>query len=161
MARWPDEEHQRAAYSGQMPLSKRIARLNKVGLNRLTIKIAPWMPGFGVVTHRGRRSGKEYRIPVNVFRRGGGFLFCLTYGKDSDWVRNVRAAGGCTLLTRRRTHRLTNPRLEHHEQSLPELPVLVRTIMKLTKVHDYLQLDMVDGPAGEVAAGGLPNGDPR
>lgn len=135
-----------------VPLSKRIARWNKVGLNRLTIRIAPWMPGFGVVTHRGRKSGAEYRIPINVFRRDGGYLFCLTYGTDTDWVRNVRAAGGCTLLTGRRTYRLTNPRLEHHEQSLPELPWFVRTVLRLTKVHDYLQLDVAQsnepgGPA--------------
>lgn len=125
-----------------MPLSKRIAKFNKVGLNKVTIRIAPWMPGFGIVTHRGRKSGTEYRIPVNVFRREAGFLFCLTYGKDADWVRNVRAAGECTLLTRRRSYRLTNPQLEHHEQSMPELPWFVRTVLRLTKVHHYLQLDL-------------------
>lgn len=127
---------------GEMPLSKRIARFNKVGLNKLTIKIAPWMPGFGVVTHRGRKSGKQYRIPVNVFRRSDGYLFCLTYGADADWVKNVIAEDGCTLLTRRKDYRLTNPRVEHHEQSLPELPLPVRTILKLTKVYDYLPMDV-------------------
>jgi deazaflavin-dependent oxidoreductase (nitroreductase family) len=141
---------------GGVPLSKRIARLNKIGLNRLTIKLGPWMPGFGVVTHHGRKSGKEYRIPVNVFRRGSGFLFCLTYGKDADWVRNVLAAGNCGLLTGRRDFSLTNPRLEHHEQSMPDLPWFVRTVLRLTGVHDYLRLD-VDGTPQAPGSGVVPD----
>ena len=31
------------------------------GLNRVTRRVAPWMPGFGVVAHAGRRSGR--RLP--------------------------------------------------------------------------------------------------
>lgn len=125
-----------------MPLPRAIAKFNKVGLNKLTIRLAPWMPGFGIVTHRGRKSGASYRIPINVFQRRDGYLFCLTYGKNTDWVRNVLAAGDCGLLTRRVDHRLTNPRLEHHEKPVPELPFVVRTILSLVKVTDYLQLDI-------------------
>ena len=29
-----------------------------------------------------------------------GYLLALTYGPDSDWVKNVLAAGGCELVTR-------------------------------------------------------------
>ncbi len=55
-----------------MPIPRRVAQLNRVGLNRLTRRLAPWLPGFGVVVHRGRRSGREYHTPVNVSpqRRG-------------------------------------------------------------------------------------------
>jgi len=35
-----------------MPIPRRVGQWNKVGLNRLTRHIAPWMPGFGVVVHR-------------------------------------------------------------------------------------------------------------
>lgn len=128
-----------------MPLGRTIARLNKVGLNKLTIKVAPWMPGFGVVTHTGRRSGERFRTPINVFDRAGGYLVALTYGAESDWVKNVLAAGGCALDTRRREHQLTNPRLLHRDVS-PDLPVFVRIVLKLTKVHDFLQLDIVARP---------------
>jgi len=125
---------------GSMPLGRRVALLNKAGLNKLTVKIAPWMPGFGVVVHRGRRSGKRYRTPIDVFLRDGGYLVALTYGPDADWVKNVLAAGGCEIQTRRRLHRLTSPRLEHREK--PEgLPPVVRMILRLAKVHDFLVLD--------------------
>ena len=98
-----------------MPLPRTLARWNKVGLNRVTKHVAPWMPGFGVVAHAGRRSGRRYQTPVNVFPAGGGYLLALTYGPDSDWVKNVLAAGGCELVTRGRTVRLVSPQLVHDE----------------------------------------------
>ena len=123
-----------------MPLSRSIARLNRVGLNRVTRHIAPWAPGFGLVVHRGRRSGKTFRTPVNVFVRSDEYVFALTYGLDSDWVKNVLTAGGCDLETRRRTLRLCRPRLEH-TQTRADLPLPVRLILRATKVHDFLILE--------------------
>lgn len=123
-----------------MPLPRSIAKLNRVGLNRLTRHIAPWAPGFGLVVHRGRRSGKTFRTPVNVFVRDDGYVFALTYGPEADWVRNVLAAGECGLLTRRMTVALVAPRVEH-TPARRDLPLVVRTILRLTKVHDYLILD--------------------
>jgi hypothetical protein len=67
-----------------MPIPRTIGRWNKVGLNRVTRRIAPWLPGFGVVVHRGRRSGRPYRTPVNVFATDRGYRFALTYGPDTD-----------------------------------------------------------------------------
>lgn len=122
-----------------MPLSRSIARLNRVGLNRVTRHIAPWAPGFGLVVHRGRKSGRIFRTPINVFIRDSDYVFALTYGLDSDWVKNVQAAGRCDLRTRRKTVHLGRPRVEHNEARL-DLPLVVRTILRITKVHDFLVL---------------------
>jgi hypothetical protein len=51
-----------------MPIPQIVRQWNKAGLNRVTRHIARWMPGFGVVVHRGRRSGRVYQTPVNVSR---------------------------------------------------------------------------------------------
>jgi len=67
-----------------MALPRTLARLNKIGLNRVTTRLAPVVPGFGVVVHQGRRSGRRYQTPVNVFRSGSGYVIALTYGPDSD-----------------------------------------------------------------------------
>lgn len=123
-----------------MPLSKAMARFNRVGLNRVTRKIAPWLPGFGVITHVGRRSGRAYRTPVNVFRRPGGYVVALTYGADSDWVKNVLAAGSCELTTRGRTVRLSHPEI-YHDETRREMPaVFVRQVLALANVTDFLAL---------------------
>lgn len=57
-------------------------------------------PFFGIIINRGRTSGRTYRTPVSVFRRDDAYLFFLTYGSDVQWVKNVLAAGSCSLETR-------------------------------------------------------------
>src|SRR5260370_22962617 len=79
-----------------------VAAFNRAITNRITSRFPARLPGFGIVTHVGRKSGRVYRTPVNVFRASEGFLIALTYGRESEWVRNVVAAEGCTLETRRR-----------------------------------------------------------
>jgi deazaflavin-dependent oxidoreductase (nitroreductase family) len=147
-----------------MPIPRTIGRWNKVGLNRVTGRIAPWLPGFGVVVHRGRRSGRPYRTPVNVFPTADGYLFALTYGPDTDWVKNVLAAGGCQLQTRGRTVRLVAPHLYHDERRRGIRPV-ERQILRLLGVADFLALKVAPHPglpwsgdhrADPAAAGGLP-----
>jgi deazaflavin-dependent oxidoreductase (nitroreductase family) len=112
--------------------------------NRLIGPVAPYLPHFGVVVHTGRRTHCSYRTPVNVFTRAGGYVIALTYGPDSDWVRNVLAAGGCTLETRGRTLRLTRPRLIHDEQRRA-VPAPLRLISGLGNVSDFLDLSVDDG----------------
>ena len=125
-----------------MPIPKTMARLNRVGLNRLTRRIAPWAPGFGVVVHQGRRSGRTYRTPVNVFPTPDGVRIALTYGADSDWVKNVVASGGCRLLTRGRELSLTGPRIVHDPTRAGTRPV-ERRILRLLGVADFLLLTKV------------------
>jgi len=92
-------------------LPRGLALLNRLGLNRLTRLLFPWLPGFGVIEHAGRRSGRTFRTPVNVFPTADGYVFALTYGSRTDWVRNIQAAGSATLRTRGRTIVLTDPQL--------------------------------------------------
>jgi deazaflavin-dependent oxidoreductase (nitroreductase family) len=122
-----------------MPLSSRIARFNKVFTNRTIGRVAPWMPSFGVVYHRGRKSGREFHIPVNVFRTSDGYVIALTYGSGADWVKNVLAAGGCELVTRRQRFTLTEPRLYVDKQA-KAMPGFVRNVLKLISVDEFLEL---------------------
>lgn len=122
-----------------MPIPRVVARLNKVGLNRVTKHIAPWMPGLGVVVHRGRRSGRTYETPVNVFTVADGYVIALTYGPGTDWVKNVLAAGGCELRTGGRVVRLTAPRV-FHDETRQDIRPLERQVLRLIGVADFLSL---------------------
>lgn len=133
-----------------MPGPRWLAGFNRRFTNVLTSRIAGRAPGFGIVTHRGRRSGKLYRTPVNVFRRGDRFVFALTYGPAGDWTRNVLAAGGCELRTRGRRFRLTNPRLVHDARRRL-MPPPVRVILGLLDVSDFLVLDRARTASGPSA----------
>src|SRR4051812_49595068 len=75
-----------------MPLPKRLARFNLHVTNRVLGPFARRLPGFAVVAHVGRRSGRVRHTPVNLFRDGDRYVIALTYGADSQWVRNVLAA---------------------------------------------------------------------
>ena len=126
-----------------MPIPDGMRTVNKVALNKVTRLVAPWLPGLGVVVHRGRTSGKQYRTPVNVFPRPGGrYVMALTYGPETDWVKNVVAAGGCTLLTRGSQVTLTRPRLFHDEQR-QEIRVVERAVLGLLNVYEFLELRVV------------------
>jgi deazaflavin-dependent oxidoreductase (nitroreductase family) len=132
-----------------MPIPRAVGQWNKVGLNRITRHIAPWAPGLGVVVHRGRRSGREYQTPVNVFAGEDGFVLALTYGPDTDWVKNVLAAGGCELRTRGRVIRLTSPRV-FHDESRRHIRPPARQALRIIGVADFMSLRPV--PATEPAA---------
>ena len=51
----------RSCEDGCVPLSHAIGRFNRLATNRVTGLVAGRLPGFGIVTHRGRRSGRTYR----------------------------------------------------------------------------------------------------
>jgi deazaflavin-dependent oxidoreductase (nitroreductase family) len=130
-----------------MPIPDRVRRWNKHGLNRVTRHLAPWLPGFGVVLHRARRSGRQYRTPVSVFRTEDGYLFALTYGAGTDWVRNVVAAGGCELRTSGRVIRLTAPRL-FHDEIRRDIRPLERQVLRIIGVADFLSLKTAPAAPG-------------
>ncbi|CAM2879484.1 nitroreductase family deazaflavin-dependent oxidoreductase [Prescottella defluvii] len=121
-----------------MPLPRSLARANRVGLNRVVVRVAGHLPGFAVVQHRGRRSGRTYRTPVNAFRIGNGYRFALTYGADSDWVRNVLAAGEADVVVRGRVVHLVEPRLEKDRRAR-WAPAPVAAVLRRIGADTYLQ----------------------
>jgi deazaflavin-dependent oxidoreductase (nitroreductase family) len=122
-----------------MPIPKRVARWNKAGLNRVVRHVAPWLPGLALVVHRGRRSGRTYQTPVNVFGTEDGFIMALTYGPDTEWVKNIQAAGGCELRTRGRTVRVGEPRV-YHDQTRRGITPPARQVLRLIGVTDFLSV---------------------
>lgn len=117
---------------------KSLARFNLIVTNRITGLFAGWLPGFGIVTHVGRKSGKVYRTPVNVFRAPTGFAIALTYGRESEWVKNVLAAGGCKLQTLGRRYRLSDPTIVH-DPSRKQFPFPVRVTLGIVGANDFMR----------------------
>lgn len=132
-----------------MPAPRWLARFNLHVTNRILGPLARHLPGMAVVIHKGRRSGRRYRTPVMVFPHGDRFVIALTYGRESRWVANVMAAGGCMLETRGRIVRLTAPRLIHDEQRRA-VPAFHRRILGWLNVSDFLELTRVE--ASHIAA---------
>lgn len=108
-------------------------------LNPITRLFAGWLPGFGIMTHEGRTTGRTYRTPINVFERGGHYVFFLTYGSDVQWVKNVLAAGGCSLRTRGRDVALVDPELST-DADLRIAPPVVRWVGRLVGMTQFMRM---------------------
>ncbi len=94
-----------------MRLPRALAHFNKVVTNPIQGLWADKLPPWAVVKHVGRKSGKPYSIPVLAFVEGDKLGIILTYGRDTDWVRNVQAAGEFTLIRGGEQFRVTGPRV--------------------------------------------------
>ena len=62
------------------------------------------MMGSEAVIVPGRRTGRPMRVPVIPVEHGGARYLVSTRG-ESDWVKNLRAAGGGELSRRGHAHR--------------------------------------------------------
>jgi len=118
-----------------------LAKINIAFTNRITGLFAGWLPGFGILTHVGRRSGKVYRTPVNVFRTPNGFIIALTYSSRSERVKNVLAAGGCELRTRGKKYHLTSPKIVR-DPTRRRFPAPVRIILQVVGADEYIELSI-------------------
>jgi deazaflavin-dependent oxidoreductase (nitroreductase family) len=108
-------------------------------VNPISRRIAGWAPWFGILTYKGRNSGKTYRTPMNVFRRGDVYVFALTYGSDVDWVKNVVAAGHCELRTGRRDLHLVEPEL-FVDPKQRQMPILIRLFLRFNRVTEFMRM---------------------
>ncbi|MGK5683024.1 hypothetical protein [Actinoplanes sp. URMC 104] len=68
-------------------------------------------PLWAVVHHRGRVSGRSLSVPVTPIATPTVFVINLPWGARTNWVRNVLAAGECTLRWRGADHHAEDPRI--------------------------------------------------
>jgi deazaflavin-dependent oxidoreductase (nitroreductase family) len=129
-----------------MPLPRRLAKFNRVVTNRVLGPLPGFLPGFATVSHVGRRSGRTYRTPVSLFRRANGYVIALMYGADSQWVRNVLAAGGADIETCGRRLHLVGPEVVR-DPARSLVPKPVRVLLRLAKVDEFMLLKRADADA--------------
>lgn len=118
-----------------------LAKINIIFTNRITSLFAGWLPGFGILTHVGRKSEKFYRTPVNVFRAPNGFVVALTYSSQCEWVKNVVAAGGCEVKTHRRKYQLSAPSVVR-DPTRRRFPIPVRIVLRIVGADEYMELSI-------------------
>lgn len=115
----PQDYSARTSYRPPAPWYR---RLNSLGVLLVSAGLAP--RGVVVLEVMGRRSGTVRRVPL-LQTRSGDHDHLVAIAGESQWVRNVRAAGG-TATIRRHTARRVH---------LEELPVDQRPQV----IRDYLE----------------------
>jgi deazaflavin-dependent oxidoreductase (nitroreductase family) len=93
-------------------LPRRLAAFNRLVTNPIQGTYAWLILPWAVLIHRGRRSGRLYRTPVMARRQGDQLRVAVLYGPQSDWVRNLLAAGQGQVIRAGRTYPLTDIHLE-------------------------------------------------
>jgi len=122
-------------------LADRLARFNRRLPNRVIRTFAGRrLSPVALMVHQGRRSGRQYRTPVMPLPLGDGFLVSLPYGPERDWVRNVLAAGRCTLQRGGRRFELADPRLLDAAGAAPLLPAALRPALRVAPGIRFLRL---------------------
>lgn len=120
-----------------MPVPKWVAKVNKRVFNPREIKRGT----RPVLTHVGRSSGETYRTPLDAHLVDSGYIFILMYGSDSDWVKNVLAAGSANLHIDGAEIELSSPRLIAEEEAWRLLPEATTAPPGFMRVTEYLQMD--------------------
>jgi deazaflavin-dependent oxidoreductase (nitroreductase family) len=109
-------------------------------INPITRPVAKKLPTFAILMHRGRKTGRTYRTPINVFRRGNDYYFFLTYGSDVQWVKNILATGSCSIETRGRVVELVEPELITDPGLRPAPPHVRFVERRIAGVTQYLRM---------------------
>ncbi|MDL9937085.1 nitroreductase family deazaflavin-dependent oxidoreductase [Gordonia sp. ABSL1-1] len=94
-----------------MRLPRTVARINKAVTNPIQRQWAPHVAPWAMVEHVGRKSGAHYSNPVLAWVDDDRLSIVLTYGRHTDWVRNVQAAGHFDLIRKDKRYQVTGPRI--------------------------------------------------
>jgi deazaflavin-dependent oxidoreductase (nitroreductase family) len=125
-----------------MPIPHAVGKFNKVVTNKVLVHLAGHGP-FIELEHVGRRSGRVYRVPLNAFRTGDTVTFALTYGPRVDWLRNVRAAGGCRVRMGREILTLGAPVDLPTQVGLARMPAPARVVLRLVRVDHFVEMPVL------------------
>jgi len=125
------------------------ARWNRLATNKLVRLWAGWVPAMGLLIHSGRKSGRRYRTPLNVFPTDDGLAIFLPYGADTtEWLKNLHAAGGASMQRYGKTYRVTNPRIMPKTESQPYVLPRWRPIYAMSPFDETLLLTKVAPATG-------------
>ncbi|MCG5432335.1 nitroreductase family deazaflavin-dependent oxidoreductase [Mycobacterium sp. MYCO198283] len=122
--------------------ARRRAQFNRQVVNRLVGPLSGHVPLWSVVEHTGRRSGRVYRTPVTMFRTDDGVAILLPYGRDTDWVRNLRAAGGGRITMTGTTLGVSDPRVVPTSEAVAHLGQPWKLILGRLGVKETLLLSV-------------------
>lgn len=135
--------------------STRTAKSGKSGPPRWAVKLAEPIamvlagrrifPLWAIVHHRGRKSGKEYAVPIALIPTVSDdiLLVGLPWGLQTNWAQNVLAAGGATLTWKGGEQAVTNPRIIDSAEAAPLVTSVVRPLVNSGRFPGFLELTRV------------------
>lgn len=92
-------------------LPSAVARFNQRINNPIQGHFAWILPPYALIVHVGRKTGRRFSVPVTGFMAGDRLVVPLLYGRGSQWVLNLEAAGSGEVVRRGHRYVLTDPQV--------------------------------------------------
>jgi len=112
-----------------MTFPRAMTRFTRGAVNGMTLRLAGHA-AFADLEHVGRRSGVLRHTPVRAFRARDTVVIGLNFGRQSDWFKNIQAAGICYMRLGRHQLTLGAPTLVPVEQGARNMPWLFRAALR-------------------------------
>jgi deazaflavin-dependent oxidoreductase (nitroreductase family) len=130
-----------------MTFPRALAKYMRRTANRMTLHLAGHA-AFADLEHVGRKSGTVRHTPVRAFRSGDSVVIGLNFGRQSDWYRNIKAAGTCRLRLGREQLTLGPPVLVPAREGVKGMPWPFRFALRhVIHTTECLQLPILDTEA--------------
>jgi deazaflavin-dependent oxidoreductase (nitroreductase family) len=91
-------------------------------INKVAARLAGRRGSLADLEHVGRTSGVVRHTPLRAFRTGDTVVIGLNFGRESDWLKNIAAAGGCRMRLGGEILELGAPRVVPIQEGAPGMP---------------------------------------
>ncbi len=100
-------------------------------------------PLWVILRHTGRTSGTPYATTVVALQTPDGFMIPLPFGSDTQWAKNLFAAGGGSLRWHGRDCAFVEPRIVDREAAGAHLPLPLRSAANRLGLREYVMVRRV------------------
>ncbi len=101
--------------------------------------------------HVGRKSGKAFVTPLTAHKSEDTIIIPMPYGTETDWLRNLQAAGQGVVELDNRSYGVDEPEVVPVDEVMPLLSPMVARLVQLHDTEKALRLH-VTGAAERLSA---------
>ncbi|MCL6671465.1 nitroreductase family deazaflavin-dependent oxidoreductase [Streptomyces panaciradicis] len=131
-----------------VPFPRLLSRRLRGGVNRATLHLAGHL-AFADLEHVGRRTGTVRHTPLRAFRTGDTVVVGVNFGRESDWLRNIRAAGGGRMRLGGQWLRLGAPRIVPVAEGVRGMPWLFGAALRyVVRTKECVELPVLGEGSG-------------
>lgn len=127
-----------------MPFPRILSRYTRGYVNNVALRHFVGHAAFADLEHVGRRSGVVRHTPVRAFRRYDQVVIGLNFGHESDWLKNIQAAGRCRMRLGGEQLELGAPRVVPVKEGIEGMPWMFGIALRyVVRTADCVKLPVV------------------
>jgi deazaflavin-dependent oxidoreductase (nitroreductase family) len=135
-----------------MPFPRALSRFTRSHVNKVTLRFAGHA-AFADLEHVGRRSGIVRHTPLRAFRRHDKVVIGLDFGRESDWLRNIQAAGACRMRLGGEQLELGTPTIVPVIEGVRSMPWMFGVVLRyVVRTTDCVELPIVSSTPAQMPA---------